>query len=151
MWVVSCCQVPGLVGGELVVFADEAHCSAVYALGTLDVIGKSCAGWGILDFAEVPGVNAELDEGGGDFFGAIGGDDEGLAKAEVPGAFNGFEREVAPACEDLEDFLRGPGGTVDVESDALWKNAGEVGSDATAGDVAHGVHGRAEVAFEQRV
>ncbi|MEY3908781.1 MAG: hypothetical protein RLZZ90_688 [Actinomycetota bacterium] len=138
-------------GVELVVFADEAHCAAVYTLGTLNVIGKSCAGWGVLDFAEVPGVDAELDEGSGDFFGAVGGDDEGLAEAEVPGAFNGFEREVAPASEDLEDLLRGPGGAVNVEGDALWENSGEVGSDATTSDVAHGVHGGAEVAFEKRV
>ena len=40
---------------------------------------------------------------------------------------------------------------MDIEGDALWKNAGEVGSDATAGDVTHRVHGRTEVAFEQRV
>ena len=96
-------------------------------------------------------MDPEVDEGSGDFFGTVGRDHEGLAEAEVPSAFNGFEREVAPASEDFEDLLGSPGGAVDIEGDALWKNAGEVGSDATAGDVAHRVHGRAEVAFEQRV
>ena len=44
----------------LLVFADEAHCATVNTLGALHVVGKCCAGRGILDFTEVPGVHTEL-------------------------------------------------------------------------------------------
>lgn len=64
-----------------------------------------------------------------------GGEDGHEADAEVEGALKVAAGHPAECADDLEDRRRGPGRPVDPGVAAAGQDAGEVGGQATAGDV----------------
>src|SRR6478735_7686687 len=129
--------------GGLGVGVDHPDGAAVDALGTLDVVGARLDHRvGVFpDGAHDPGGQAARVQVVHRGVGGLRGDDRDHAHAHVEGAFEVGQGDVAQLGDQLEDRRQFPGGAVHGGQQALRQDAGEVGGQAAAGDVAEAVHG----------